>query len=95
MTSRPRVNTREYCVRVADPTQRRAAAETWTRRYHAWESLAMGYLSKLSPKSIREDDNSFNRLVREYVPGAEAVSAEAEVGWRKSLISQVHRTRGR
>ncbi|WWC63305.1 uncharacterized protein I303_105905 [Kwoniella dejecticola CBS 10117] len=35
--------------------------------YHAWESIAMGYLSKLSPKSIRENDNSFNRMVRKFV----------------------------
>jgi murein endopeptidase len=33
-------------------------------RYHAWESLAMKYLEKLSPKSIREENNSFNRMVR-------------------------------
>lgn len=32
--------------------------------YHAWESLAMKFLKNLSPKSIREEDNSFNRLVR-------------------------------
>jgi hypothetical protein len=32
--------------------------------YHAWESLAMKYLKDLSPKSIRDNDNSFNRLVR-------------------------------
>ncbi|WVQ81807.1 hypothetical protein IAT38_003934 [Cryptococcus sp. DSM 104549] len=35
--------------------------------YHAWESLAMGYLSKLSPQSIRDNDNSFNRMVRAFV----------------------------
>ncbi|WWD02590.1 hypothetical protein V865_000630 [Kwoniella europaea PYCC6329] len=35
--------------------------------YHAWESLAMGYLSKLSPRSIRENDNSFNRMVRKFI----------------------------
>ncbi|WRT68407.1 uncharacterized protein IL334_005383 [Kwoniella shivajii] len=35
--------------------------------YHAWESLAMGYLSKLSPKSIRENDNSFNRMVKKFI----------------------------
>ncbi|WVQ74931.1 hypothetical protein IAR50_004539 [Cryptococcus sp. DSM 104548] len=35
--------------------------------YHAWESLAMGYLSKLSPKSIRENDNSFNKMVRPFI----------------------------
>lgn len=32
--------------------------------YHAWESLAMKYLSKLSPEGIRKEDNSFHRLVR-------------------------------
>jgi hypothetical protein len=36
-------------------------------RYHAWESLAMKYLEKLSPHRIRHEDNSFNRLVRPYV----------------------------
>jgi hypothetical protein len=36
-------------------------------RYHAWESLAMKYLRKLSPHRIRHEDNSFNRLVRPYV----------------------------
>jgi len=35
--------------------------------YHAWESLAMGYLGKLSPERIREEDNSFNRLVRPFI----------------------------
>ncbi|WVF72813.1 hypothetical protein IAT40_007631 [Kwoniella sp. CBS 6097] len=35
--------------------------------YHAWESLAMGYLSKLSPKSIRENGNSFNKMVRAFI----------------------------
>ncbi|KAL0249880.1 hypothetical protein I308_103183 [Cryptococcus tetragattii IND107] len=35
--------------------------------YHAWESLAMGYLSKLSPTSIRENENSFNRMVRPFI----------------------------
>lgn len=33
-------------------------------RYHAWESLAMKYLEKLTPKSIREGENSFNIMVR-------------------------------
>jgi hypothetical protein len=32
--------------------------------YHAWESLAMKYLHNLSPGSIREEDNSFNKMVR-------------------------------
>jgi hypothetical protein len=32
--------------------------------YHAWESLAMKYLKGLSPSGIRQNDNSFNRLVR-------------------------------
>ncbi|KIR38192.1 hypothetical protein I307_02481 [Cryptococcus deuterogattii 99/473] len=36
-------------------------------QYHAWESLAMGYLSKLSPQSIRENDNSFNKMVRPFI----------------------------
>ncbi|WWC90703.1 uncharacterized protein L201_005640 [Kwoniella dendrophila CBS 6074] len=35
--------------------------------YHAWESLAMGYLHKLSPHSIRKNDNSFNRMVRKFI----------------------------
>ncbi|WVR07584.1 hypothetical protein IAU60_004626 [Kwoniella sp. DSM 27419] len=35
--------------------------------YHAWESLAMGYLSKLSPESIRENHNSFNKMVRPFI----------------------------
>lgn len=32
--------------------------------YHAWESLAMKYLHNLSPVLIREEDNSFNKMVR-------------------------------
>lgn len=36
-------------------------------RYHAWESLAMRYLERLSPHRIRHEDNSFNKLVRPYV----------------------------
>lgn len=32
--------------------------------YHAWESLAMGFLEHLSPQSIRDEDTSFHRLVR-------------------------------
>ncbi|ORY35552.1 hypothetical protein BCR39DRAFT_510716 [Naematelia encephala] len=35
--------------------------------YHAWESLAMKYLGNLNPKSIREENNSFNRLVRPFI----------------------------
>lgn len=34
------------------------------RRYHAWESLAMGYLGELSPYKIRTVESSFNRMVR-------------------------------
>jgi hypothetical protein len=33
-------------------------------RYHAWESLAMGYLGELSPYKIRTVESSFNRMVR-------------------------------
>lgn len=33
-------------------------------RYHAWESLAMGYLAELSPYKIRTVESSFNRMVR-------------------------------
>lgn len=33
-------------------------------RYHAWESLAMNYLSELSPYKIRTVESSFNRMVR-------------------------------
>ncbi|KAJ9096815.1 hypothetical protein QFC21_005086 [Naganishia friedmannii] len=32
--------------------------------YHAWESLAMRYLSNLSPEKIRTVDSSFNKMVR-------------------------------
>src|SRR5690348_11436596 len=78
MTSRPRSSMREYRVPSPDPIRRRARAETGTCRYHAWESLAMGYLSKLSPKSIREEDNSFNRLVRAYVPRTETEAGVAD-----------------
>ncbi|TXT08601.1 hypothetical protein VHUM_02729 [Vanrija humicola] len=35
--------------------------------YHAWESLAMKYLKKLSPEAIRNEDNSFYRLVRPFI----------------------------
>ncbi|KAJ9090946.1 hypothetical protein QFC20_007776 [Naganishia adeliensis] len=35
--------------------------------YHAWESLAMGYLGGLSPEKIRSVDSSFNRMVRPYI----------------------------
>jgi len=45
--------------------------------YHAWESLSMSYLGSLSPKSIREQNNSFNRLVRPFIgPHDEDVYAE-------------------
>jgi hypothetical protein len=37
--------------------------DLWNR-YHAWESLAMRYLEKLSPEYIRNVDTSFTRLVR-------------------------------
>ncbi|WVN85915.1 uncharacterized protein L203_101068 [Cryptococcus depauperatus CBS 7841] len=35
--------------------------------YHAWESLAMGYLGTLSPKKIKNEENSFNRMVRAFI----------------------------
>ncbi|CAD6581388.1 MAG: hypothetical protein TREMPRED_002999 [Tremellales sp. Tagirdzhanova-0007] len=35
--------------------------------YHAWESLAMRYLADLSPRSIRDEDSSFHRLVRPFL----------------------------
>jgi hypothetical protein len=33
-------------------------------RYHAWESLAMKYLSKLDPRTIKASHTSFNKMVR-------------------------------
>ncbi|KAJ9113659.1 hypothetical protein QFC22_005968 [Naganishia vaughanmartiniae] len=35
--------------------------------YHAWESLAMKYLSNLSPEKIRTVESSFNKMVRPYI----------------------------
>jgi hypothetical protein len=35
-----------------------------TRSYHAWESLAMKYLEKLDPVSIKTSGTSFNKMVR-------------------------------
>ncbi|WWD19073.1 hypothetical protein CI109_103531 [Kwoniella shandongensis] len=42
-------------------------AKTGQYAYHAWESLAMKYLENLSPKSIRENENSFNKMVRPFI----------------------------
>ncbi|BEI86792.1 hypothetical protein CcaverHIS002_0701380 [Cutaneotrichosporon cavernicola] len=41
----------------------------WSKQYsyHAWESLAMGYLSNLNPRDIRTKSTSFHRLVRPAV----------------------------
>ena len=48
-------------------------------RYHAWETVAMDHLAKVSPKSIREVDTSFNRLARPYV------TPEDDEVYRKSI----------
>ncbi|KAK8854781.1 hypothetical protein IAR55_003520 [Kwoniella newhampshirensis] len=45
--------------------------------YHAWESLAMKYLENLSPKSLRDNENSFNRMVRTFI------GPEDEMTYRK------------
>ena len=50
-------------------------------RYHAWESLAMKYLKKLSPQGIRNEDNSFNRLVRPYVYPFRGAGADEQIYW--------------
>ncbi|KAG7528492.1 hypothetical protein FFLO_06115 [Filobasidium floriforme] len=51
--------------------------------YHAWESLAMKYLEKLDPVSIKTSGTSFNKMVRSFVgPTDEAVYAE----WKRAKL---------
>lgn len=38
--------------------------ETGQLAYHTWESVAMGYLMKLTPDSLKESQTSFGRMAK-------------------------------
>ncbi|KAI5449138.1 hypothetical protein NCC49_005276 [Naganishia albida] len=55
--------------------------------YHAWESLAMNYLSELSPYKIRTVESSFNRMVRPYIGPNDDTIYQA---WRDARVEHEH-----